>query len=321
MASVAALCLSPLHGLVLSQGLARIGVLSARSRPSAADPDPYWGAFVKGMQVLGYVEGRNLAIEWRFADGKHERLAGLAAELVQLRPAVIVTHATPSETLKRATQAVPVVVTTFSDPIGGGFAQSLARPGGNFTGLSLVTTDLSAKYLELLRNLLPSLSRVGVLLDPALSYHPIVLKNLQSAAKSLVIQIIPVYAEDLSQVDRAFEAMARQGAEAAVMPARSLSVQHRRRITEVAVRHRIATMFTSKVSIEAGGLISYGTDVADMHRRAATYVDKILRGARPGDLPIEQPTKFELAINRGTAKALGISIPRELLARADALIE
>jgi ABC-type uncharacterized transport system substrate-binding protein len=301
--------------------VARIGILVARSRPTAAEPDPFWGLFVQGMRELGYVEGKNLSMEWRYAEGKHERLAGLAAELVQLKPSVIVTHGTPAEALKQASTTIPVVVATFSDPVSDGFAKSLARPGGNFTGLSLISAEISAKRVELLRTMLPTLSRIAVLMDPGLSYHPALLQHVQAAARTLAIQVVPVEARNLPEIERAFETMAREGVQATIVPEGSLFVQHRRRIGEIAIKHRIATMFGGPLGVRAGMLIGYGADTSYAYRRAADYVDKILKGARPGDLPIEQPTKFFLALNAKTAKVLGITIPREMLVRADEVIE
>jgi len=301
--------------------VARIGILVARSRPTAAEPDPFWGSFVQAMRALGHVEGKNLAIEWRYAEGRHERLPGLAAELVQLKPSVIVTHGTPAEALKRATVSIPVVVTSFSDPVGDGFAKSLARPGGNFTGLSLISAEISAKRVELLRTMLPTLSRIAVLMDPGLSYHPALLQHVQAAARTLAIQVVPVGARNLPEIERAFETMAREGVQATIVPEGSLFVQHRRPIGELAIKHRMATMFGGPLGVRAGMLIGYGADTRYAYSRAADYVDKILKGAKPGDLPIEQPTKFLFAINARTAWTLGIAIPLELRLRADEILE
>ena len=300
--------------------IARIGILVARGRSTPSNPDPFWGAFVQGMRELGYVEGRNLAIEWRYADGRHERLPALAVELAQVQPAVIVTHGTPAEAVKRATQSIPVVVTTFGDPVHEGFAKSLSRPGGNFTGVSLLSTDLSAKHVELLHTMLPEVSRFALLMDPGVSYHTVVLKIVQTAAQALGIQVLPVQANDLQEIERGFETMARERIRALIVPAGSLSVQYMEQIAELALRHRIAIMGIARRQTALGGLIAYGADVNDCYRRAAAYVDKILKGARPGDLPIEQPTKFELVVNLKTAKALGITIPESILLRADEVI-
>lgn len=301
--------------------IARIGILSARSRPTPRNPELFWGSFVDGMRELGYVEGKNLLIEWRYADGKRERFADLAAELVRLKPAVIVTHGTPAEAVKRATGSIPVVVTSFDDAVRDGFAKSLSRPGGNFTGMSLRSADLAAKYVELLRLMLPEVSQFALLLDPGLSYHSVVLKNAKGAAHTMGIQIVPVQARNLEEIERGFESMAREHIKAVIVPASSLAAMYRQQIPDLALRHRISMMGVGRPQAVAGSLMIYGADIGDTYRRAAVYVDKILKGAKPGELPIEQPTKFELVINRKTAKTLGISIPPELLLRAQEVIE
>lgn len=313
--------IAPAFPLFAQPKIARIGILSARSRPTPQNPELFWGSFVEGMRELGYVEGKNLLIEWRYAHGKRERLADLAAELVRLKPAVIVTHGTPAEAVKRATSSIPVVVTSFDDAVRDGFAKSLARPGGNFTGMSLLSSDLGAKYVELLRLMLPEVSQFALLLDPGLSYHSVVLKNARAAAQTMGIQILPVQARNLEEVERGFETMARERIKAVILPASSLSAMYVRQIAELALRHRISMMGVGRPQAVAGSLIIYGADIGDTYRRAAVYVDKILKDAKPGDLPIEQPTRFELVINRKTAKALGVTIPRELLMRADEVIE
>jgi putative ABC transport system substrate-binding protein len=300
----------------------RIGVLSARSRSTPSNPEPYFGAFVQGMRELGYVEGKNLAIEWRYADGKHERLPALAAELVKLKPEVIVTHATPAvHALKRATNTIPIVMTSTGDPVGSGLAASLARPGGNITGLTLITIDLTPKQVELLQAMVPALSRIAVFMNPGTSSHPGVLRSAQAAAQSRGILVVPVHAANPEEIERGFEKLKQDGVNAALFATDSLWALQRRQIAELAVRHRVATMQMDREFVEAGSLMSYSTNVADSYRRAATYVDRILKGAKPGDLPIEQPTKIYLVINRKTAKAIGLEIPRELLARADEVIE
>jgi putative ABC transport system substrate-binding protein len=301
--------------------VARIGILSARSRSTSANPDSFWPSFLKGMEELGYVDGKNLLIEWRYADGKRERFAGLAAELVRLKPDVIVTHGTPAEAVKRATRSVPIVVVSFiSDPVRDGFAKTLSHPGGNITGMSLLSVDLTEKQLELLRMVLPHASRIALLMDPGLTGHEEVLKKAQAAAQPMGIRILPVRARDLQEIERGFETMVREHVSAVIVPASSLAAMYRQ-IPELALRHRIAMMGVGRPQAVEGSLIVYGTDIADTYRRAAAHVDKILKGAKPGDLPIEQPTKFELIINRKTAAALGISIPRELAIRADELID
>jgi putative ABC transport system substrate-binding protein len=301
--------------------VARIGILVARSRPTPANPEFFWGSFVEGMRQIGYVEGKNLSIEWRYADGRHDRLPDLAMELVRLKPAVIVTHATPAPAVRQATSSVPVVVTSFGDPVADGFAKSLSRPGGNFTGMTLLSADLGAKYLELLRLMQPEVSRVAVLMQTGLSYHPIVLKDVQAAARPLGIQVVPVEVRNLEEIQRGFETMARERVTAVIGPASSLGAMHLRQISDLGICHRIAVFGVDRPQTATGGLMSYGADITDNYRRSAAYVDKILKGAKPGDLPIERPSKFRLIINRKTAAALGITIPRELLLRADEVIE
>jgi len=322
LAVLAAGIVSPVFPAFAQPKVARIGILSARSRPTAENPDPFWGSFVQGMRELGYVEGRNLSTEWRHADGQRERFPRLAAELVQLKPAVIVTHATPAQAVKQATSSIPVVVTSFiGDPVRDGFAKSLSRPGYNFTGMSLLSTDVSEKHVELLRIMLPEVSRFALLIDPGLPYHAVILKKVQAAAQALGIQILPVQARDLQEIERGFETMVRKRVTAVIVAASSLFAMHLRQIADLALRHRIAIMGAGRPQAVAGSLIIYGADTGDTYRRAAGHVDKILKGAKPGELPIEQPTKFELVINRKTAQALGITIPNELLTRADEVID
>jgi putative ABC transport system substrate-binding protein len=302
--------------------VARVGFLAARPRSSPSNPDPFFDAFVRGMRELGYIEGKNLVTEWRSAEGIYERLPALAAELVQLKPEVIVSHTTPgAQALLRLTRSIPIVVTSVSDPIGGGLTASLARPDKNVTGMSIITVDLSAKQLELLKIMLPTLSRISVLIDPAISFHATVLKSVRSAGQKIGMQVVSLQGGNPQEIERAFERMSRETINAAMIPSDSLYVQQRRQIAELAIRYRIATIYVDRVAVEAGVLLSYGTSTAESYRRAATYVDKILKGAKPGDLPFEQPSTFELTINRRTAKAIGISVPKELLDRADEVID
>ena len=300
----------------------RIGFLAVRSRSTPSNHEVYYDAFVQGMRELGYVEGKNLAIEWRFADGKFERLPGLAAELVQMNVEIIVCHSTPgTQALQRATKSIPIVMTSVGDPVSSGFAASLARPGGNITGLSIIAIDLSAKRLELLKIMLPTLSRVAILVNPGTSFHPAVLKSAQAAAQQISIKILPVDARTPEEIERGFATMTRERAEAVIVPIDSFFLGQRRQIVELAVKNQMPSMFPDREDVVAGGLMSYGLNLADSYRRAATYVDKIFKGAKPGELPIEQPTRIHLAINRKTAKALGLTIPNEILLRADEVIE
>ncbi|MBI3373142.1 MAG: ABC transporter substrate-binding protein [Betaproteobacteria bacterium] len=313
----------PFVSLAQQQGkIRRIGFLAVRSRSTPSNRDPYYDAFAQAIRELGYVEGKNLVIEWRFADGKYERLPALAVELVQLNVEVIVSHSdTAVEALQRATSTIPIVTAAVADPVGSGIAVSLARPGGNITGLSNMMIDLSAKYIELLKLMMPRLSRAAVLVNPRAPAHYVILKGIQAAAQQLGIKLLPVDARTPEEVERGFAAMRRERADGVIILGSPFFFGQRRQITELAARIRLPSMFTNREEVQAGGLMSYGQNLADYFRRAASYVDKILKGAKPGDLPIEQPTRIHLAINRKTAKALGITIPQELLFRADEVIE
>ena len=300
----------------------RIGFLATRSRSTASDPDIFYDAFVQGMRELGYIEGKNLAIEWRFAEGKFERLPDLADVLVQTKPEVIVTHTTPAtEALQRATKSIPVVTAAIADPVASGFATSLARPGGNITGLSTIGPDVSTKQLELLKTILPKLSRVAVLANPGTSAHPAILKSLQTSGRRIGINVLPIDARTSEEIDRGFATVARERAGAVLILIDGFFLGQRRQLAELAAKHRMPSMSPFREHVEAGVLMSYGQNLADQYRRAATFVDKILKGAKPGEIPFEQPTKIHLAINRKTAKALGLVVPQELLLRADEVIE
>jgi putative ABC transport system substrate-binding protein len=299
----------------------RIGYLAMRSRSTPSNPEVYYDAFTQGMRELGYVEGKNLVIEWRFADGKAERLPRLAAELVEMKVDVIVTHATPAtEALRRATSTIPIVMHGI-DPVRSGFAASLARPGGNITGQSYIPIAVSAKQIELLKLMLPGLSRVAILANPSNPTHPAILKDAQTAAQQTGTKSLPVDARTAEDVERGFAMITRDHAEAVLVVADSFFIGQRRQIADLAMKHRIPSMFSYREGVEAGGLMSYGQDLVRFYRHAATYVDKIIRGAKPSELPIEQPMIFHLAINRKTAKVLGLTIPNELLLRADEVIE
>ncbi len=299
----------------------RIGILSVRSRPGSFQGDSY-GAFLKGLRELGYVEGKNIVIEWRFAEGKYERLPDLAAELVGLKVDVLaVVNTAVIRAARQATGTIPIVMLTSSDPVGSGFVASLARPGGNITGLSNVIGDIAPKYVELLTIVVPKLSRVAVLLNPANTQHRSTFSNIQTAAANAGIKAFPVEAETAQQVESAFAAMVQQRAGAMIVAIDARFTDYLPQIVGLAARNRMPAMFPERGYVESGGLMSYGQDFAESYRRAAAYVDKIFKGAKPAELPVEQPTKFELVINRKTAKALGLTIPQELLLRADKVIE
>jgi len=300
----------------------RIGILSGRSALSSANPDPYFEAFLRGMRDLGYVEGKNLVTQWRYAEGRYERFPELAADLLKADVALIVSHTTPgTQALQRLTRSVPIVITSASDPVASGLVQSLARPGANVTGMSISTEDLSPKQLELVRTILPGASRVGVFLNPRISSHPVVLKNIELAARTRGLRVLPVQAQTIEEIQRGFEQLVRERVEAVLFLSDSFYTWQRKQIAAMALKHRMPSIYISNEGVKAGILMSYGSDVADSYRRAATYVDRILKGAKPGDLPIEQPTKFHLALNRKTAKALGVHFPRELELRADELVD
>jgi putative ABC transport system substrate-binding protein len=313
---------APFGSFAQQQGkIWRVGFLSLRPRPASLDSDVF-GAFRLGMSELGYVEGKNLLIEWRFADNKYERLPALAAELVQMKvDVIVVAGAQDISAAQKATSMIPIVMATAPDPVGSGFVKTLARPGGNITGLSNVSAEVSPKHLEMLLGMVPKLSRVAVLVNPANSSHAMVLKSVQSAAQRTSSKILPVEARTAPEIEKAFSAMAREKAGAVIVARDALFNQQVRQIAELAAKNRLPTISGMREYVEAGGLMSYGASVTDQFRRAATYVDKIFKGAKPGDLPVEQSTKFELLINRKTAKALGLTIPQSLLISADKVIE
>ncbi len=294
----------------------RIGFLSVRQEPDMQ------AAFARGMSDLGYIEGKNLLIESRSADGKTERLAALVNDLVRLKVDVIVTAGTVATgAAQRATDTIPIVMGASADPIGNGFVKSLAHPGGNITGLSTLRTDTSPKLLEMLRSVAPSLSRVAVLVNPANTSQPILVKGVQSAAQSMSLTILPVEVRTAPDIESAFSAISQGKAGAVIVVRDGVFLEQRRQIAELAVKNRLLTVSDNREYVDAGALMSYGPSLADQLRRAASYVDKILKGAKPGDLPVEQPTKLELVINLKTAKALGLTIPQSLLLRADEVIQ
>jgi putative ABC transport system substrate-binding protein len=313
---------APLASLAQPQNKVwRVGFLALR-HVNFVDTDYYYGPFREGMRELGYIEGRNLAIEWRSAEGRAERLPALVADLVQLKVDVIVTAGSAATSAaQKATSALPIVMATTPDPVGSGFVKSLLRPGANITGLSNLSVDINRKHLEIMLSIIPRLSRVAVLVNPTNSSHAAILKSTQDAARKLDIKVLPAEARTPQEIERAFSAMAREHAGAVIIAIDAFFIQQGRQIAQLAAKQRLPSMAGSREYVEAGGLMSYGQNLADNYRRAATYVDKILKGARPGDLPVEQPTTFELFINRKTAKAIGLAIPQELLLRADRVIE
>ena len=283
----------------------------------------YAEAFRRGLRDLGWVEGQNIVIEFRAAEGQFDRLPALATELVRLKVDVIVATPTPGAlAAKSATATIPIVGISLADPVGLGLIPSLARPGGNVTGVSYsVGADIFGKNLELLREAVPKVRRVAILSNPDNPSQPLILDNIKTAARSLGLQLLPVGARGPGEFDGAFATMARERVGALFVVTDPTYIPHRARLVDLATRNRLPSMFTQRADVEAGGLISYGPSFEAMYRRAAAYVDKILKGAKPADLPVEQPTKFDLVINLKTAKALGLTIPPALLGRADEVIQ
>jgi len=313
---------SPLAAEAQQAGkIARIGYLGTSL---AANPHLH-EALRQGLRDFGYVEGRNVVIEYRSAEGKAERLPALAAELVALKVDVIVAGNTRAAlAAKQATRALPIVFAAAADPVASGLVTSLARPGGNVTGLSFLAPELVGKCLEQLKQVVPGVSRVAVLWHPGIlgeRTEQDMLKEVEVAARALGVRVQFIEARGPADFDRAFSDMTRARAGALTVLTSAMFVSERRRLVDLAARNRLPTVFPWREGVDAGGLMSYGPDLADLFRRAATYVDKILKGAKPADLPVEQPTKFELVINLKTAKALGLTIPQSVLGRADEVIQ
>jgi len=299
----------------------RVGFLALRSRSTAARPDAYYDAFVAGMRELGYVEGKNFVIEWRFAEGKYESLSNLANELVRARVDVIVSQGTPgTRAAQRATKAIPIVFPAMNDPVGSGIVTNLRRPDANITGLTDINVDLSPKQFELLKIIAPKLLRTALLVHPGNRAHPAVLNNVQRAASDVDVQVVAVSAGTPEEIERGFVSMRESRAEAVMIPADGFYIGQAKQIAQLAIKHRMPSIFTDRGNVKDGGLMSYGQNLAELYRRAATYVHKILKGAKPGDLPIEGPTTLHLAINLKTATALEVTIPNELLLRADEVV-
>jgi putative ABC transport system substrate-binding protein len=283
---------------------------------------PLVSAFRAELRALGYAEGENLIIEWRWAGEDRDRLRAMALELVRAGMDVIVSAGTV-ETLaaRRATSTVPLVMVHVADPVGAGFVRSISRPGGNITGLSPLFPQLSVKQLELFREAVASVKLIAVLWNPSNPTHPAALRAVERAAPKFGVKLQPVSRQETGGLEQALAKIGKDGIGALLVLGESPILAARARLAELALKHHIATMFILKEHVEVGGLMSYGPSISDLYRRAAGYVDRILRGAKPADLPVELPTKFELVINLKTAKALGLAIPPSLLARADQLID
>jgi putative ABC transport system substrate-binding protein len=297
----------------------RIGYLGGASLSAIAERIE---AFRQGLRELGYVEGKNIVIEWRWAEGKLDRLPVLAAELVRLKVEVIVTAgATSTRAAKEATVTTPIVMANDADPVGSGVVASLARPGGNITGLSTLSPELSGKQLELLKEIFPKLSRVAVLGASTSTSSALALRETELAAGALGVQLQYLNVLGPKDIDTAFREAGKGRADAVlVLPTAVLNTQ-RKQIVDLAIKSRLPAIYGRPEYVQDGGLMTYGVSITDLYRRAATYVDKILKGAKPADLPVEQPTKFELVINLKAAKQIGVTIPPNVLARADKVIK
>ena len=308
-----------------------VPVLDAEAQPSAkvyrvgvltGDASPGIQTFRQALRDLGYIEGRNLVIVARSDKGNPESLPALAADLVRLKVDIILaSSSTYVRAVKQATRTIPIVFAVHNDPVGTGDVASLAHPGGNITGTTQMATDLSAKQLELLKEVVPGLTRVGVIWNATTPSHEPALKRSEAAARTLGVRLSKLEAQNVGELERAFATAAQERVGAVFVMTSPMAVQERERLVGVAAKHRLPTMYTQRLFVEAGGLLAYGTDILDLYRRAAGYVDKILKGADPANLPVEQPTKFELVINLKTARTLGMTIPPSLLVRANQVIE
>lgn len=310
-------CFAQLQGKVW-----RVGVLSPGGRPDALESNSGVAALRRELRELGYIEGENLAIEWRFADGRYERFPVLAADLVQQKMDLIVTMGpTATGAAQKVTTAIPIVMANSDDPVGSGFVRSLAHPGGNITGLSNMSCEIGVKQLEMLLSMAPKLSSVAVLVNPAnSSSRAVVLKCVESATLAQGVKTLPVHASTPQEIEAAFTLMSKEKVGAVVVVVDSVFYRHAAQIAALAAKNRLPTISRDRSYAAAGGLMNYGP-IVDSFQRVAIYVDKILKGSRPEDLPVEQPTKFELVINRKTAKAFGLTIPQQLLLQADKVIE
>ena len=295
----------------------RIGVLLVAWSPEGKEAQ----AFRQGLRDAGYAEGRDVVIAWRSADGDYKRVPELAADLVQSKVDVIVTDSTiGTRALKRVTSTIPIVMATVADPLGSGFVTSLAHPGGNITGHSTMIAELSAKRMQLLKEVIPRVARVAVLWNLDTPYTPRVIEELKAAAPSLSLELSFMGVREPEEIGPALTAVARAHSQALYVVGDAMFIAHRATLVRLAAKARIPTIYGYRVYVDDGGLMSYGPSFRDLFRRSAGYVDKILRGAKPGDLPIEQPNQFELVVNLKTAKALGITIPQSILLRADEVI-
>jgi putative ABC transport system substrate-binding protein len=320
MAALAALAIIPFSGSVRGQTLHRIAVLSAGDRGSYAH---LFAAFESGLRDLGYVAGSTISIEYRFADGKFAQLPALAAGIARDMPTVVLAHSTPAATAaKNAITNIPIVIVGVADPVGSGLVASLARPGGNVTGVTNISAELTGKRLAIIKELMPRLSSIAVILNPDDPNARLQMRNAVEAASSLGLRLQPVLelrkADDLETL---FSHASKSGVMAAIRMVDPLINILRKPFVELAEKHRLPVIYAFREDAEAGGLISFGTSQSDQFRQASAFIDKILKGAHPRDLPVEQPTKFELVVNQKTARALGLTIPQSILLSANTVID
>ena len=309
------LATSPYADAQTTPKLPVIGVIS--SSPNTLQND----AFRQALRELGYIEGKNISLEWRSAEGQLDRLPALAAELVQFKVDIIVASSNPAIiALQKATQTIPIVMTVVADPVGAGFVASLARPGGNITGLTNLSEDLSSKRVELLKEILPKIMRVAVLRNPTIPTHAVLWKETQDTAKHFAMQLFPVDITGAGDLDTAFGAVIKNRAQAILVLPEPVTLTHRQEIVEFAAKNKLPGMYPFGDFTDVGGLVYYGPNRIDLWRRGAVYVDKILKGRKPADLPVEQPMKFEFVINLKAAKQIGLTIPPNVLVRADRVI-
>jgi putative tryptophan/tyrosine transport system substrate-binding protein len=300
----------------------RIGMLTGGPRPDDQDAQANIAAFLEGLKQLGWVDGRNVRIDYRWGLGQADTIRRQAAELAALAPDVVLSSGAASlAQLMQATHTVPIVFVNVSDPVGGGFVDSLSRPGGNATGFMQFEYDLSGKWLELLKQIAPNVTHAAVLRDPALPSGIGQFAVIQSVAPSVGVEVRPVSVRDAAEIERAIAAFARSPNSGLIVTSSALTVRHRELIIALAARHKLPAVYYRRYFVATGGLISYGYDIVDQFRRAAGYVDRILKGAKPADLPVQAPTKYEMVINLKTANKLGLEVPTALLARADEVIE
>jgi putative ABC transport system substrate-binding protein len=299
----------------------RIGFLQRRAAPTPANPDPLAEAFFQGLRDLGYIDGKNIKIEHRYAAGKSDQLPQIIAEFLKLKVDVIVVPGSPAiRAAREATKTIPIVIVTQSDPVAEKLVGSLARPGGNITGLTRLTSELSGKRLELFREAIPPIKRVGIIIGGASLRENV--EDYEAAARALNITLLPLYLTvSMPNLDHVFQTAAKEMVNALIVNRDAATASFLKQIAEQAIKHRLPSMNEDSRYVEAGGLMSYATNDAEQFKRAAYYVDKILKGAKPAELPVEQPTKFEFVINLKTAKQIGLTIPPNVLARADNVIK